>query len=239
MSVKIRVMSYNIHKGIGGVDRKYRPERISQVILYYDPDIVLMQEVDDDHKRSLRHQQVTLFADDLEYEYHAFQANVFRKRGCYGNAILSRYPITDTKNINLTVSPKKKRGGLFCKIGIKQKKLVIVNVHLGLAAYERQIQLRKLTIHHLIQPLGDDVPTLIGGDFNDVWTNLCRKIMNGEGFFSALQKSRTYPAIYPTRSLDRIFHRGDLTLNNAFVGHTKLARHASDHLPIIVDYSLK
>ena len=45
--IKIRVLTYNIHKAIGGVDRRYRPERIIETIGHYQPDIVLLQEVDD------------------------------------------------------------------------------------------------------------------------------------------------------------------------------------------------
>jgi endonuclease/exonuclease/phosphatase family metal-dependent hydrolase len=46
-----RVLSYNIHRAIG-VDRLFRPERIANIIRYYEPDIVLLQEVDDGVPRS-------------------------------------------------------------------------------------------------------------------------------------------------------------------------------------------
>ena len=44
---RFRLITYNIHRGIGGVDRRYRPERIIETLQRYRPDIVLMQEVDD------------------------------------------------------------------------------------------------------------------------------------------------------------------------------------------------
>ena len=40
----LRLMTYNIHKGIGGVDRRYDLQRIIDVIRHYDPDIVFLQE---------------------------------------------------------------------------------------------------------------------------------------------------------------------------------------------------
>ncbi len=44
--MKLRVLSYNIHKCIGGVDRRYDPSRIVEVIRKLDVDIVMLQEVD-------------------------------------------------------------------------------------------------------------------------------------------------------------------------------------------------
>ena len=41
-----RLISYNIHKGIGGVDRRYDLGRVIETINFYRPDIALLQEVD-------------------------------------------------------------------------------------------------------------------------------------------------------------------------------------------------
>ncbi len=43
--MKIRLVIYNIHKCIGGIDRRYDLPRIVEVINHYRPDIVLLQEV--------------------------------------------------------------------------------------------------------------------------------------------------------------------------------------------------
>ncbi len=39
----LRLMTYNIHKGIGGVDRRYRLERIIETLALLELDIVLLQ----------------------------------------------------------------------------------------------------------------------------------------------------------------------------------------------------
>ena len=57
-----RLLTYNIHKGIGGVDRRYCPERIVETIEHYAPDIALLQEVDDGVPRSEHHHQVEMMA---------------------------------------------------------------------------------------------------------------------------------------------------------------------------------
>ena len=50
----LRVLTYNIHKCIGALDGRYRPERIAEVVRHHDPDIVFLQEVDQGARRSRR-----------------------------------------------------------------------------------------------------------------------------------------------------------------------------------------
>jgi len=240
--MQFRVMSYNIHKCIGSVDRKYRPLRIIETIRHYNPDIVLLQEVDKGVPRSSYDHQVVLLADELEYKYHLFQANVTLKNGCYGNAILSHYPLSRHSNIDLTVPLKKKRRSLATQVKIKHNGYVrsvkFMNVHLGLAAYERAIQVKKIVNNSYTTNNPHNLPIILGGDFNDLWQNLCRKVLYANNFTPVLGKTKTFPSILPSRALDRMFYRGDLNVINSFAGHTKLTRAASDHLPIIADFSL-
>ena len=63
--MRFRLLTYNIHKGIGGIDRRYRPERVVEAIAHCQPDIVLLQEVDDGVPRSSHHRQVDLLGDAL------------------------------------------------------------------------------------------------------------------------------------------------------------------------------
>jgi endonuclease/exonuclease/phosphatase family metal-dependent hydrolase len=237
-----RVASYNIHKGIGGIDRRYRPERIVETLQRYNPDIVLMQEVDHRVPRSRNDRQVKLFSAELGMKYHAFQRNVKLTKGHYGNAILSRFPLVDTHNINLTIPFKKRRRGLLTHCHLKydghQRTLVIVNVHLGLAGFERKMQLRKILAHNVVQHVHRETPLIIGGDFNDVWETLGKKIMEPAGFQPAGKAIRTFPAAFPARALDNLFYRGDLKLNHAFSSRSKIASQASDHLPLIADFEL-
>src|ERR1700753_1646866 len=50
-SVLLRVVTYNIHRAIG-VDRRFRPQRIVRILHHLNPDVVLLQEVDDGAPRS-------------------------------------------------------------------------------------------------------------------------------------------------------------------------------------------
>ncbi len=92
--MKLRGLTYSIHKRIGGGDRRYRPDRLASVIARRDPDIVMLQEVDAGVARSNLDRQVDWLGDRLDFPYRAFQSNVRLANGSYGNAILSRLPIT-------------------------------------------------------------------------------------------------------------------------------------------------
>jgi endonuclease/exonuclease/phosphatase family metal-dependent hydrolase len=57
------------------------------------------------------------------------------------------------------------------------------------------------------------------------------------GFACVGQRIRTFPAVLPVRPLDRIFYRGALELRHAFASHNRVARQASDHLPLVADFT--
>ncbi len=235
--MRLKLLTYNIHKGIGGVDRRYRLDRVVEVISHYDPDIALLQEVDDGVPRSRGDHQVDVLARELGFEHSLFQPNVKLRQGAYGNAILSRFPFRESVDLELTVGPKKRRRAQVVRVQLNgrghSRTLVVANIHLGLAGFERRIQLRRLLTNHSIAGLSGATPCVIGGDFNDVWGAIDRRIMAPAGFLSAAKNQRTFPARAPLRSLDGIYYRGDCHVQTAFAGRVDLARHASDHLPLI------
>jgi endonuclease/exonuclease/phosphatase family metal-dependent hydrolase len=240
--MRLRVLTYNIHKGIGGLDRRYDLARIVETVRHYRPDVALLQEVDDGVKRSRHDCQVDLLAEAIELPHRAYQRNVRVSVGHYGNAVLSRFPLADPADFDLTIRFKKRRCALVCQVqvahGDHARSVAIANVHLGLAGFERQIQLRRLLASPLLAEVGDGTPLIVAGDFNDVWENLGRRVMHPAGFNLAGAHVRTFPAAAPLRRLDRVFYRGGIEAIAAFAGHTGPARRASDHLPLIVDFDM-
>lgn len=241
--MKFRIITYNVHKGIGGLDRRYRPERIVTTLAKYNPDIVLLQEVDDGVPRSMRHRQVELFAEALNMKHQAFQRNVHLKKGHYGNAILSRFPLSDVQNLDLTIPLKKRRRALIAHCQMRtnghRRSMLIVNVHLGLSGFERKAQLRKILNSEAVKHTWQRTPLVVGGDYNDVWGTLGKRVMEPAGFSSAGRGIRTFPAGLPARPLDRVYYRGDLKAVHVFASHSTVAKAASDHLPLIVDFQLR
>jgi len=241
--VNLRVLSYNIHRAIG-VDRRFRPDRIARVIAHHDPDVALLQEVDEGAPRSRELDLARELAEELGYPHVAVGHNVSLRKGRYGNATLSRFPIVRERNIDLSIRTRKRRGCQHTRIelGAGLGVLDAFNLHLGLSAQERRRQMGVLLRSKEMRRVAERTPCLIGGDFND-WRSLLRRPMIGAGFASATERGRspalrTYPSFSPQGGLDRIYYRGGLRLLAARRCRLNLSRVASDHLPILADFVL-
>jgi endonuclease/exonuclease/phosphatase family metal-dependent hydrolase len=236
----MRLLSYNIHKGIGGSDRRYRIERIIEVIEEENPDLLCLQEVDHNVRRSRFHDQPTLLAKYFKAEAHLYQMNVKRKNGGYGNLLLSRWPLLAKHHISLQFNGKKMRGAQIAVVDSAEGPFKLVNWHLGLGEKERHWQVRHLLEHHLFREQAQ-LPTIIVGDFND-WRNTLTNGAFQRGEFrqatTPLSHFRSFPAWLALASLDKVYYRGDIWIRHARIVRSKLARRASDHLPLIVDFHL-
>ncbi|MBS0260903.1 MAG: endonuclease/exonuclease/phosphatase family protein, partial [Planctomycetes bacterium] len=232
------------HKGIGGVDRRYSADRIIAALQHHTPDIVFLQEIVEGVPRSGNHRQVDLFAEALELPHRAYQPNVKLRRGTYGNAILSRYPLSGVHDIELTIPLKKRRRALaaHCQLegaGGHSHKLLLINAHLGLAGFERSIQIRRILTSDVLQSIHHQTAVIVAGDMNDVWHGQGRRLFVPAGFTSATGAVRTFPAFLPLRALDRIYYRGRVELHAAHASRTAVARRASDHLPLVAEFEMK
>ncbi len=237
--MKLRLLTWNIHKCIGGVDRRYDPRRTAEALAHFQADVVLLQEVDGGVARSNGDHQVDLLGDLCGFDHRTWFPNVdIRGGGAYGNAILSRYPIVETRNVDVSVRWKKKRSVLhaICRVrqGDVDRTLHVFNMHLGLAQYERRIQLQTFLDSHPFRHLDAHTPVVVGGDLNDVWGSL-GSWLTPAAFRGVDRKPRTFPAWAPMRSLDAIYVRGDLALERLERGETDLAKRASDHRPLLAD----
>jgi endonuclease/exonuclease/phosphatase family metal-dependent hydrolase len=187
----------------------------------------------------------------LGYEHFAIGHNVTLRKGRYGNATLSRWPIKRERNIDLTVGIRKRRGCQHTTIlarpahGGRTRRLEIFNAHLGLSARERDKQVGILMRSREFRGLAYDVPCVVAGDFND-WRSLLHPIfVELLGFRSATgrraRKERplaTFPSFFPQGALDRMYYRGPLRVLAVRRCRLALSRVASDHLPVIADFIL-
>ena len=236
----MRLLSWNIHKGIGGRDRRYSLQRIIDCIDHEHPDLVCLQEVDRLVGRSDFDDQPRLLGQSLNLQ-STFQANVPVSNGTYGNLILSRWAVGSTHRISLKRGIRKSRGAQLIHVETPEGVLHLVNTHLGLDERERHWQIDFLLDHELFQS-SSVIPTFIAGDFNDWRNTLAEQSLANHGFqqvTSPPSEYRSFPSWLPVGGLDKVFVRGEVTTKRVKVVRTSLARVASDHLPIVVDFSLK
>jgi endonuclease/exonuclease/phosphatase family metal-dependent hydrolase len=236
----MRLLSYNIHKGIGGRDRLYRLDRIIQVIEAENPDFICLQEVDRHVARSRHDDQPRKLSEALRATAHLYQLNVRFKGGGYGNLVLSRWPFRNSHQISLRRKRRKPRGAQLAVIETPRGLIQLVNWHLGLAERERHWQARHLLEHAFFRESAH-LPTLVVGDFNDWLNTLARGPFASHGFAQVTaprSRFRSFPAYWPVVSLDKAFIRGPIEIGHARIVHSRLARDASDHLPLLVDFRL-
>ena len=249
--MKLRVLTYNIHRAIG-VDRAFKPQRIAEILRHHDADVVLLQEVDEGVPRSRELNLAKELAEILDYPYYAFGHNVSLRKGRYGNATLSRHPLERERNIDLTVGRRKRRGCQHTTIRIENgfsspHRLEVFNLHLGLSATERRQQAGLLAASGELNAAEQHTACLLGGDFND-WRSALHPFFEGPlGFQCATLGSgsngdrcfKTYPSFSPRGPLDRIYYRGPLRLVSSRRCRMGTSKVASDHLPIIAEFELQ
>jgi endonuclease/exonuclease/phosphatase family metal-dependent hydrolase len=245
----VRVLSYNIHRAIG-VDRRFRPRRVLEVLAHHDADLVLLQEVDDGAPRSRELDLARLIADELDYSHYAVGHNVTLRKGRYGNATLSRFPILRERNIDLTIGDRKRRGCQHTTVhlsrnGARGPDLEVFNLHLGLSSKERGRQIGLLAHSREFAGLDPARPCIVGGDFNDWRLRLDTIFVEILDFRCATRRDtprngtfRTYPSFSPTTGLDRIYFRGPLRRVAARTCRLGVARVASDHLPVFAEFEV-
>jgi len=247
--VQLRLLSYNIHRAIG-VDRRFRPERVVEIIRHHDPDIALLQEVDEGVPRSKETDLARDLAEALGYPHYAVGHNVSLRRGRYGNATLSRHPILRERNIDLTIGSRKRRGCQHTTIRVGSREglerdVEVFNLHLGLSARERTRQVGRLVHSGEFEALTERDRCVVGGDFND-WRSQLHPIFTeilgfdyGAPDRRTNRKIRTYPSFSPRGSLDRVYTRGPIRRLGLRSCRLRLSRVASDHLPLVAEVELR
>lgn len=211
---KLRVVSYNIHKGRSLGGRDSLPElRLGLHGLHAD--ILFLQEVQGrNEQRANLHAQHESLAAALHMQV-AYGCNAVREMTDHGNALLSRYPILSFENEDVSDHALEQRGLLHTEVDVEGRRVHCFVVHLGLFAGSRmrQIQTMAERIERLVAP---HEPVLIAGDFND-WRNelapmFVRQLGVYEVFTHASQSSGDVPRLRDSmRQLGQIL-RGEQPL---------------------------
>lgn len=253
--MKLRVATYNIHKGVSAFGRRARIHAIKEAIDLLDADLIFLQEVQGQHDlHAIRHphwpgqSQHDFLAGDSHHS--SYGMNAVYDHGHHGNALLSRYAIAASTNHDVSDHAYEQRGILHSVIKAPAADIHCFVIHLGLFAASRRRQVQAL-ITEIQNSLPPDAPLIIAGDFNDWRNHLSTSLYEHLGvrevfddgqhraFHSLLplrkntiKTGRTFPAGLPWLSLDRVYVRG-FAVQQAQVLSGAPWNKLSDHVPIV------
>ncbi|HVG38840.1 MAG TPA: endonuclease/exonuclease/phosphatase family protein [Pyrinomonadaceae bacterium] len=244
MSRTFRIATYNIHK-CRGMDRRVRPARIAEVLGELDADVIALQEVLNIEGGAPADNQAGYIAEVLRYHF-LIGENRRLNGGAYGNVLLSRLPLVYHRNYDLTWRDRERRGCLRGDVVVNGDSPALVhvyNVHLGTAFIERRHQARRLVGEEILGAADLGGARIVVGDFNE-WTRGLASRLLGEKLVSVDVRAhlggraRTYPGVLPLLHLDHIYYDRSLRLKNFTLHRSRTALLASDHLPLVADFSL-
>ncbi len=215
----LTIATYNIHKGFSHFNRRVVVHELRERLRELNADLVFLQEVQGEHTGHGR--RFTNYPDGAQHEFiaaavwphAAYGRNSVYEAGHHGNAILSRFPILQTLNTDISAHRFESRGLLHCAVDLGERgKVHCICAHFGLFAKGRRAQTRAL-IEYVQNEIPPDAAVIIAGDFND-WRNqmsdsIARELnMNDVFCMHAGQVARSFPARLPLFRLDRIYVRG-------------------------------
>lgn len=235
--VDVRVATYNIHRA-RGLDRRTRPQRIADVLASLEADVIALQEVIGPGLTGAGHAEVLgaslgmgwVMAPTRELRRHQF-----------GNMVLSRHPIRDHAQLDLSWKTCEPRNAQRVAVDLGEGRVLhVYNVHLGTALLERRYQAPRLAAWvHERHP----APRVVLGDFNE-WgrsfeADVLAARLKSLDLYPHLRRRRTYPGIFPLFHLDHLYFGGDIEVRQVHLPRTRLSLVASDHLPLVADLRIR
>ena len=194
---------------------------IQQSAALVDPDILLLQEMDEPGTRAI--------ADSLRLSYVYYPATVSpTTHRDFGNAILSRYPIMDDRKIilpHLARFGHMQREAVGVTILIGDRRIRIYSVHLATMA-EAGPGARRQQLAAVLADADTFAAVVVGGDFN-----------SGTVPEIALQQGYTWPTRHLGRTrwlwdVDHVLVKGLSSTADSAAGMVRNVQGASDHRPV-------
>lgn len=254
---RLRLVTFNIAHGRGlspiqGLTSsrrlRFNLRRISDLIGHLGADVVAFQEIDECSVWSGSFDHLDYVRAHAGFPHAAFGINN-RRSGLvnlsYGNAFLSRYPITETETIVFGRRRVGEKGFLFAEIDVGGRIVPLVNLHLHFASR----RMRLMQLDHLVEWLRAKqrlrgskwaVPPVVCGDFNtpdtgdDATASLLSHLGDYGDYSLHPRMGPTYPSPLPRRALDFVFLPSGCRVVQSEVVRSFL----SDHRPVMVEFSV-
>lgn len=158
----LRVATFNIWHDAG--NWPLRLALIVDVLRAADADVIALQEVLQDSKKNLPNQAETIAAALGGYSVHFMSTSPEGAANRYGNAILTRLPVSAVDTIKLEPS-NDYRTAIRVRVDARGRPVDIVNTHLAWQPDAGAVRARQ--VRGLLDWLPqDEVPLVLMGDFN-------------------------------------------------------------------------
>lgn len=256
---KLRILTLNIAHGRGlstyqgffgtrGIERNLR--RIARLLRHESPDIVAMQEVDEDSHWNRRIHLLDFLKVEADYPHSHLGINN-RREGrlplAYGNGVLSQFEIEHADNQAFGEAVLGEKGFLYTEIALPTGHLPVVNLHLDFKSRQRRIEqierlIAYLEARHAEKGGGETYfSPLICGDFNsrsgkpnDAVRHLFAYLEEQCAYRLYPENGRTFPSLLPTHGLDFILVPPTWKVLRCEV----LRSYVSDHRPVLIDLEI-
>jgi len=219
-----RLMTYNVHQGF---DARGIPslDALTETIARESPDVLVLQEVVRGWVIDEQHDVLSVLAERLGMQY-VWQGNI---GDLYGNAILSRMPMTDVRRASYAKEPAvrhQQRGALMARIS----GVLVIVTHLD----EHADDVRQRQVRELLGAWDAASPAVIAGDLNASPDSVEMDLLAQSGFSDlALQagaNEATFPSGKPEFRIDYVWGIGV----SGSQAHTVVST-ASDHRAVVVN----
>lgn len=228
---KLTLLTYNIHHGAPANSDAINLNNIAAVIKQSNADIVALQEVDVNTRRSGNVDQAKALAELLGMEYY-FSKSIDYQGGDYGNAILSKFPLSNKRSLLLPMPiPKEQRSVALATVTLPDgKKIEFGSTHFDVEANRME---QSAFLVDLSKNLGQ--PLLIGGDYNATPDSPEMLELKKEFTLSCMGSCPfTIPVTRPTKAIDFVAFNPKAKQQFTLVsGVAMTGQYASDHLPVI------
>ena len=248
----LTVMTYNVGDSI---PTKFDSKKLTSLLRELGPvDVILLQEFQGGRN-------IKTFASQLGYPYYAVLLHGPRQR--YFQAILSRFPITATRNLPFKAT-REHRSALAASLDIGGREVLVVNLHLDpvpkrrhrggmvdittgslLRILYREFLVetpRSLEVNQVLKWLArqPEKTVIIGGDFNTVPLSVPLRRMAAklnDALWPSLaffQGSYAKIDLWLKPRVDHLFVSEDVEVCNAHV----IQRTLGDHYPVVGEFGL-
>lgn len=236
----VKVMTYNIYGARASSMPPTDLVAVAKVINDEMPDLVALQEVDVYTSRTGKtvHQAKELAA--LIGMNWFFTKAIDIGGGDYGDAVLSRLPILETRRFSLSVSPSvggELRSVALIKISKGGKVFYFASTHLDHLAIEESRLIQVEELRKIVSDL--NAPIILAGDLNAIPDSKPMTALRSFMTLGCLQQCQfTIPSNNPWKTIDYITYSpiNKFNIQSYYVISHNLA---SDHCPVVSSIMLK